>query len=38
MNNNKVSVYNYRHASKMANDKEEAFQLIYLSKDIISRQ
>ena len=36
--NNKVSIYKYCQAPKMANDKKEAFQHIYLSKDIMSRQ
>ena len=29
--NNKVSIHNYCYAPKMANDKEEVVQLIYLS-------
>ena len=33
--NNKVSIHNYCHAPKMANDKEKAVQLMYLSKDIL---
>ena len=37
-NNNKVSIHIYFHAPKMANDKEEEVRLIYLSKDIMSRQ
>ena len=36
--NNEVSIHIYCHALKMANDKEESVQLIYLSKDIMSRQ
>ena len=39
-NNNKVhkKVHNYCNAPKMANYIEEAVQLIYLLKDIMSRQ
>ena len=36
--NNKVSIQNYCHAPKMANDKTETVQFIYLLKDIMSRQ
>ena len=36
--NNKVSVHNCCHAPRMANDKKEAVQLMYLTKDIMSRQ
>ena len=35
--NNKVSIHNYCYALKMANDKEEVVQLIYLSKHIMTR-
>ena len=35
---NKVFIHNCCHAPKMANDKEEALQLMYLSKDIMNRQ
>ena len=34
---NKVSIHKYCHAPKMVNDTEEAVQLIYLSKGIMSR-
>ena len=37
-NNNKVYIHNYCHAPKIANNKEESVQVIYLSKDIVSRQ
>ena len=36
--NNKVSIRNCCHAPTTANDKEEGVQLMYLSKDIMSRQ
>ena len=35
---NKVSINNSCHAPKIANDKEETVQRMYLSKDIMSRQ
>ena len=34
--NNKVSIDNCCHAPKIANDKKEAVQLMYLSKNIMS--
>ena len=37
-NDNKVYILNYYYAPRIANDKEKAFELIYLSKDIMSRQ
>ena len=36
--NNRVYMHNCCHAPRMANDKEEAVQLMYLSKDIMRRQ
>ena len=36
--NNKVSIHNCCHAPKTTNDKEEAVQLMYLSKDIMNKQ
>ena len=36
--NNKECIHNYCHASTRNNDKEEAVQLIYLSKDVVSSQ
>ena len=38
VSNNKVSIHNCCHAPRMVNDKEEAVQLVYLSKVIMSRQ
>ena len=34
---NKISIHNCCHAPKMASDKEEAVQLMYLSKNIMNR-